>query len=540
MDDLKLYGGPGSGKTESGLRWTIERVEDGADVHGVAFVSYTNAAVDEAKSRVAETFGISDPDKELPYSRTLHSLCYRALGISGQDWNAEQRIKDFGQQYGYDVAATRRSADEEGVEGIRDAAGRDAVMLAVWEFGRQRLITHPYEAYRAFQEYDPDGTALIGFPRFKQFVSDYEEWKHKGCLRDYTDLLLELLERPVSLPVSVAVIDEAQDLSPLMWAAADILFADAPLRAVLGDDDQAIYSFGGADPLLMNKRPARQVVKLTQSHRLPRTVCEAAHGIISQNDNREPKDLQPRDYEGSAASAYDLSELPLSAGSWFLLVRNWRLKEQFTDWLEAHGLPYRIAGNRYSPWSERGPRQAAAAILTLSQGGIVSLGDLAALAKKTPAGNSKKTGAWVYGAKTTLEEKAADRPSREVSWRDLFRYGMTEEGFTRVMRGDLTLLEKHISDRDLRTYAAAQRAGTWAQPVRVTVGSIHSVKGRQADNVAVLAGCTAAPARGMLWPWRAEEERRVGYVGITRARERFYSLKAWPDDGVFPWNVCAV
>src|SRR5688572_13480863 len=112
MDDLKLYGGPGSGKTHSGIEWLIERVNEGADVNAAAFVSYTNAAVNEAKERVAETFGIFDPDKELPYSRTLHSLCFRALGVSGDGWNAEEKIKEFGQQCGYDVVPTRRKADE--------------------------------------------------------------------------------------------------------------------------------------------------------------------------------------------------------------------------------------------------------------------------------------------------------------------------------------------------------------------------------------------------------------------------------------------
>lgn len=540
MDDLKLYGPPGTGKTYSGLSWLEDRVNEGADLFRTAFVSYTNAAVDEAKDRLCERFGVSSDD--LPYTKTVHALCKKVLGITGSGWLADDRVTEFGEEYGYDLKSGRAARGDDDLEAIREKGGRDAPYLKVWEFVRHRLIEDIDNGWEAYADYDPEGVAFVTCGRFRGFVEDYERWKNENALRDYTDLLTEFLANPQALSVSVAVVDECQDMSPLLWAVTDRLFARAEFRASLGDDDQCLYSYAGAVPSLMNNRQARHQVKLEKSYRLPRAVTRAALAIIEQNEGREPKRITPTDEEGEVGEAHFIEDLPLLNGeSWHVLVRNWKIAQQIVPRLEEEGIPYRYGGDtRYSPWSERGPLRAVRTLLRLSEGEVVTLHDLWPLIQKSGSQRGDKPGAWTYGVKRKLEAEASESPERPVSWRDLMPLGMTLWGFERVMKRDLTVLTRDVSQRDLLTYDAALKRGTLGKPVLTTVTSVHGDKGREATNVVASTGCTGMTARALLRPWRIEEERRVAYVAATRAKKRLFVLPASPDDGVYEWDVMEV
>lgn len=548
MDTLKLYGPPGTGKTYSGIEWLVKQVETGGaagaagaavDVRQAAFVSFTNAACDEARSRVCERFGV-EPD-EVPYCATLHALAKRALPVEGRDWLADDHLAEFAKEHGFDLKPPRKrgAADPDDMGSVAEAEGRDAPLLHVWDFGRHRRLSDPAEALRAYRAYDPDGAMLVEFPRFRKFAGDYESWKRQEGLLDYTDLLVLAVERGCRVPAAVAVVDEAQDLSPLLWAAADSLFAETARRATLGDDDQALYSFQGAAPELMNDRPAGEVVKLRQSYRLPRRVCELATRVIGRNRNRTEKETVAREEEGSVHRAAGLSGLEWTNGeSWFLLIRNWKFFAESVAALEARGVPYRCAGGRkYSPWSDRGPLRAVRALLALAAGARIRLSELLPLVEKTPSQVGSRPGAWVFGAKKRIEELAGRSPGATCSLLDLPRLGLTESGFDAIVDRDLHLLAGHVSDRDRAAYENAIKAGNWDRPVTVTVGSMHGAKGQEADHVAAYMACTGAPLRSLTRPHRREEENRISYVTITRARKSFTAVQARLADGGHPYEV---
>lgn len=540
MDDLLLYGPPGTGKTTSGLKWLEKRVDEGADIYRAAFVSYTKAAVEEANERLGERFGVN-PETELPYSRTLHSLCVKTLGLR-DDWLADDKLDQFAEEYGYSLKPAKKSTPDDDLETMREKEGEDAPYLRIWDFARHRLIPDAEAGWDAFTDYDPDGAAFVRRSQFESFVEDYEKWKQENCLRDYTDLLTEYLDNPTALPVSVAVVDECQDLSPLLWSVADHLFAEAEFRATLGDDDQAVYSFSGAVPRLMNQRSTRHRVKLSQSYRLPRAITRAALSIIEQNEDREPKEIIPLDVEGVAERVSFLEDLELlNNESWFVLCRNWKLLDQILPTFEQEGIPYRIGGGRrYSPWSDKGPLRAARAILRLSAGQTLTMGELWPLVQKTGTQRGEKVGVWEWGFKKRLENRVVEMPDARLTWRDLGDLGMTRWGFERVMRRDFSVLTREVSERDLRTYQNALKRGTLEREVRISVGSMHGSKGKEADNVVALMACTGGPARAMLRPWRAEEERRVAYVAATRAKRAFYGLRVRAAGGVFPYEILGV
>jgi superfamily I DNA/RNA helicase len=337
------------------------------------------------------------------------------------------------------------------------------------------------------------------------------------------------------LPVSAVVIDEAQDLSPAQWMVAEKLFAGAEQSACFADDDQAIFSFQGAEPDLFNSRSAKRQVLLEQSWRLPRAVCEVALRVINQNRNRVPKIIRPLDTEGEARRVSHLNELDFANGeSWLILIRNWRFLAEIVSWLEAQGLPYRVpSAQHYCPWDEKGPFNAARSVLDLAEGREISLTDLAVLVGKTRVETEKAAGAWRYGSKKRLTDLATAEPYGRVGLRELLTLGLTDTGLARILNNDLSLLEG-VSVRDRDAYGNALREGRFGQEPRIRVSSIHGMKGDEAENVVVLEACSNAPYRNLQDQDRREEEIRLQYVAVTRAKKRVYALQGWAGQ---PWII---
>jgi superfamily I DNA/RNA helicase len=336
------------------------------------------------------------------------------------------------------------------------------------------------------------------------------------------------------------VIDEAQDLSPLMWAVVDRMFAAAEFRAILGDDDQALYCFSGASPELLNGRQARQIIKLTHSYRLAAPTVRAALALIGRNRNREPKDLYPADHAGETGYAHSLSDLDLLSGeTWFLQVRNWALFEQLAQQLEGRGIPYLArGGRRHSPWRSETALRAVRALVRLIDRQPVTLTDVWALTRFGHSERGEKAGIWTWGAKSRISERATREPGASVQWHDLGDLGMTPNGVrTLLSHAPFGVLTRELSDRDLAAYTEAWQRGNLSREARVEVGSCHGFKGAEADRQVTVSGCTGRPYRALYDGERVEEERRVAYVALTRARYGSYVLTPRPAPGVYPWEV---
>jgi superfamily I DNA/RNA helicase len=533
--DLKLYGPPGTGKTTNGIDWLARMVDAGCDPYRLGFVSFTNVACNVARERLAERLDIAPENFE--FCRTLHSCAKRALGIGGEDWNqsASSRVRKFGEEYGYDLIPSKRGGEGEDLEDLQATTGQDGPLLAIWDYGRNRLIRDPRAAFEAWRALNYEDAGRIDYYRYLDLVRDWERDKQANGRKDFTDLLLGVADADTWLPVSAVAIDEAQDLSPAQWMVAEKLFAGAERSACFADDDQAIFSFQGAEPGLFNSRVARERVLLEQSYRLPRAVCEIALRVINRNQNRVKKTIRPKPINGEARRVNHLGECDFGNGeTWLILIRNWRFLAEIVSWLEAQGFPYRVpSGRHYSPWDEKGPFRAAQSVLELAEGREISLGELAVLVGKTRAETSKTPGAWRYGTKGKLEEHAASDPTGRVGLRELLQLGLTDTGLARILNNDLSLLDG-VSVRDRDAYSNALREGRFGQEPKIRATSIHGAKGDEADNVVVLEACSQAPYRNLQDPDRCEEEVRLMYVALTRAKSRVLALRGWSGN---PWLI---
>jgi DNA helicase-2/ATP-dependent DNA helicase PcrA len=358
-------------------------------------------------------------------------------------------------------------------------------LLALNHLGRHRLV-----GLRTMMDNsdDPD----LEWELARWFTEAYRAWKTKEGLIDYTDLLTEYLRRGDPLSADVLFVDEAQDLSKLQWAVVDKLGARVPRVYLAGDDDQAIFTWAGASAHEFNRRPAAEVRVLDRSWRCPRQVMNLARTITDQIEERTPKDVKPRNSEGEVTDAVQLTDDLLVSGRCFVLYRHHHRGRALAKVLDDLAVAYAGAG---SPLSDHRIQLALQAWNRWERGEKASLAQTqAVLNLADPA---------------YLRVRETEGP---LTGPEAIRDFKNQEVF-QVLRAPR---------RDWLWRCLEQRGWTDLLQPRVTLQSIHQAKGQEADTVVLDLELSRKAWEGMLR--QADDEHRVWYVGVTRARERLIRL----------------
>ena len=471
-----ILGGPGAGKTTRLLDILESELERGVPSDRIAFVSFTKQATREATRRARERFDLEDRD--LPHFRTVHSLAYRELGLDNRtvmgdpDYRAISR--SLGMRFGgYFDAAAGPATDLSG-----DALSH------VCGYARSCRIS----LADAWHAVGPD----LDWHTLKLFDDTLEAYKRASDKRDYADMLALYPERCAPLHLEVAIVDEAQDLSAAQWAVVDHAFSGADRLYVAGDDDQAIYGWSGADVARFLDM-AGDVELLPISHRLPESVFALADRTVRAIRHRREKRWRSNGERGLVERIVDPGSVDLSEGTWMLLARNRYLTEQFEAEATDQAVVYRTS-TRCSVDLEH-----VRAILTwerLRKGEGAGNEDLQALAKCLP-------GLVVSEAPGLRRfEDLGIAPDQPI-WHDAL------EGI------DLLTREYYLS--------ILRRGRRLQDPPKVYIGTIHSVKGGEADNVLLRTDMAYRTHRG--YEQSPDEEHRVFYVGMTRARHNLFLME---------------
>ncbi len=502
-----IVGPPGTGKTATALGIVADEVRGGVLPASLAFMSFTRAAVMEARSRVAQASGL--PPSSWPWFRTVHSTAFALLGVARGAVMTDEAWGEFGRRHGYQF--TRQgglAADENGIHAMKKRTLGDQLRyLHFW--GRNRLL-------------DPDlalaRTELVEIrPReFGTFIDRLDGFKAEKRLMDFCDLLEDVLRRGLRPDVRVALVDEAQDLSPLQIAVVESWFGDCERWYVLGDEDQAIYSFNGADPswiLALDQETRGRV--LTQSHRVPAAVFEIADQIVRRNVARLDKAYFPTGEPGKVHRLSEARAIEMIDGtqSTFVLARNRMFLVPYARALIERRVPFVVdGGGAPSPFSTPGIGIALRAARELVAPGaedrMFEAVDVATFLEFVPsAGNALLP----RGVKARLKTATARVTPRGL---DLLRLvdAMRERGAASVMT-KLTREQREYFQGILNRY------GGVPEPV-VRLTSIHGAKGAEADLVIVVPDMT--PETMLSYRSRRQEtresENRVFYVAVTRAR----------------------
>jgi DNA helicase-2/ATP-dependent DNA helicase PcrA len=355
-------------------------------------------------------------------------------------------------------------------------------------------------------EIDNDG---LPWNEVQRVATALETFKAKRGLLDYTDMLTQFVAHDNDARLQKLFVDEAQDLSSLQWSVVDLLARSADRVVVAGDDDQAIYPWAGADvEHLIGMQGEARV--LGQSYRCPPVIQKLSDKIIKQVAHRRPKKWRAKPGgDGEILQETSFANADISGqGSVLILARNvFIINKQIEPMLRAEGIIYE--------------RNGASSIKPSLLRAIVTWEDLRR-ERPVTVGEARRmydyisTGAEGVrrGYKKRMEEH--DDPDEGVSMRDLREHWGLAADSSQVWHEALDKLPQG----DMSYMLAALRRGEKlrGETPRVRLSTIHSAKGGEADHVVLMKEMAERPYQEM--HARPDDERRVFYVGVTRAREK--------------------
>jgi len=507
---LRYFGPPGTGKTTTLLNLVDDALSGGMSANDIGYFAYTRKASMEARDRAVDRFNL-DADKEFTYFRTLHSLAFRLLGMTSSDVLSEKHLKDFSERVGADLSQGAQLTEDGGFSVFKS----DHPIMRVIDLARTTELG-PEAAYNCSQIHEPRHF-------FMHVYEEYDAFKKQNNLTDFTDMLVNLSERPEIFPhFKLCFVDEAQDLTPLQWRVVDILDKKSDRMFIAGDDDQGIYAWAGADIHRFISLPGGSEV-LSQSYRIPRSIWEVAQKVSGRIKQRQPKTWSPRQADGVVERTYDTYGLEFPPDSEWLVMAQanymlsdiaWDLKRQGV-FFERFGEPSlgKKVRNAIFSWNH----------LTSKNNGEISLQEAQNLFNHIATGERGIT----RGGKTLLKASHED---------DTFTFGVLSEHFgldIGLQTDWQTALDK-IKPED-RAYAEVllSRGVDISKRPKVRLSTIHGAKGGEADNVLLYLDLTGKALEEM--ERNPDNANRVLYVGITRARERL--ILKLPEDLQRGWSI---
>ncbi|MFF4461722.1 ATP-dependent DNA helicase UvrD2 [Streptomyces mirabilis] len=524
-----VLAGAGTGKTRAITHRIAYGVRAGIlQPSSVLAVTFTNRAAGEMRGRLRQ-LGAGGVQARTFHSAALRQLQYfwpKAVG------GGLPRLIDRKIQLVADAAAACRIRLDRGEL-------RDVTAEIEWSKVTQTVPADYAAAAAKTGRLSPRDPAEIA-----QLYATYEDLKRDRAVIDFEDVLLltvAILQDRHDIAEQVRsqyqhfVVDEYQDVSPLQQRLLELWLGERDSLCVVGDASQTIYSFTGATPdhLLdfRTRHPGATVVKLVRDYRSSPQVVHLANGLLSQARGRAadhrlelisqrapgPEPVyaeytdEPTEAEGAARRIRDLIASGIPAGEIAILFRTNSQSEIYEQALADAGVPYQLRGaERFFDRPE--VRKAGAALRAAARFGANDslLDDVVDLPSQVRAVLS--------GEGWTSQPPAGSGAVRE-RWESLAALVHLAQDFAAAKQG--ATLGDLVAELDER--ASAQHAPTVQG---VTLASLHSAKGLEWD-VVFLVGV----AEGMMpityakTDEQIEEERRLLYVGVTRAREHL--LVSW-------------
>jgi DNA helicase II / ATP-dependent DNA helicase PcrA len=506
---FRYFGPPGTGKTTTLLNQVDALLAGGMSPNDIGYFAFTRKAAHEARDRAVERFNL-DPEKDFQYFRTLHSLAFQVLGMSGAEVLGDKGLRGFSEETGVDLSTS--GSEHIADDGFMLMKSNNPIMRA-FDLARNTLRGTQY-AYNITDLHIP-------FYEFEHLYKEYERFKLINGLKDFTDMMVELSEKPGNIPfLKVVFLDEAQDLTPLQWKVAHHLNDRSDRMFVAGDDDQGIYRWAGADINYFVGLPGGSEV-LSQSYRVPRSVHAVADSVVQRIRSRQKKIWMPRREEGSVERTYDASTVSFGDDEWLVLAQANYMLDELADRLTSSGHYFERKG---SPSIKKTIRSAISSWNHLQQspGHEISLKEAINLYDHMSSGGGRLK----RGAKKMLS--GADE-------QDLFTMAVLRQHFGLETPGDTwDVALDRIGDED-RAYATAllNRGINIFEKPKIKLSTIHGAKGGEADNVLLFTDLSGKALKEM--EKNPDDAHRVLYVGMTRAKQNL--VLKMPEDSQRGWAI---
>jgi len=486
MQIEKIFGPPGSGKTTFLLDIVHMELENGVPPEKIGYLSFTRKAATEARDRALLKFPHLNQDTDFPWFRTLHSLAYRVLSVRTQDMMSPMDYKAFAVESGIEI----------GVE-----SGEEEFMVKVDNPILNEINIARIKGLDLHTHYNQSAMGIEWF-HFEYVERAYRHYKDSNALMDFTDLLEQSVNSPNLLPaLEVLIIDEAQDLSRLQWALVMGLADKADRVFLAGDDDQAVYSWAGADVKSFLDLEGKITI-LDQSYRVPAKVHALANSVVNRIRERQPKTWNPRQEEGSVQYYNDFTHVDITSGDWLVLAATNYLLTDMHSWIKSQGLLF----------ERHGQRSISESVLTavvgwesLRRGNAVPFLTVKAIYKHLGSGFIKHGYKGLKGA----SEEALYSMDKLKNEHGLLTDLIWHQALTKI-------------GEEQRDYIIAmlRRGMKITGKVPIKLSTIHGAKGGEADKVLLLSDLSTRFAKE--YQRNSDDINRLLYVGITRAKQELH------------------
>lgn len=592
---LLIVAGAGSGKTRV-LTNRVAYLLSEKRIHpwNILAITFTNKAAREMKDRI---HALAGAEAEEIWISTFHSMCVRILrrDIDRLGYNRNFTILDSSDQ----LTVIKQILKEKNLDpkqvpprGLLNRISNAKNQLQSARDMKERAQSHMDELAA-------------------EIFESYQDKLRTNQSLDFDDLLTETVRLFRQVPEVLDYyrrkfqyihVDEYQDTNHVQYVLVRLLAEHHRNLCVVGDSDQSIYRFRGADitNILHFERdyPEAQVIKLEQNYRSTQTILKAANGVIARNTERKPKDLWTKNASGEPVQLYEAENEHEEAyfvadtvvkerkdgkdyKSFAVLYRTNAQSRVLEEVFMKSNIPYRMVGGlkfyerkeikdllaylrlivnpdddlslrRVINVPKRGIGQATVDKIAAfaDQQGISMMRALLeveaiGLSNRFLRPLEKFTGL-IKELNAMLEYLSAGELTEEVlektGYREELKKEETVEAASRLENIDEFLsvtreFEEKNEDKSLVAFLTdlalisdvdTLEDDTEAPEDAVTLMTLHSAKGLEFPQV-FLVGMEEGifpHSRTLDDPEELEEERRLAYVGITRAEEKLYLTRA--------------
>jgi len=313
------------------------------------------------------------------------------------------------------------------------------------------------------------------------FVRAYAEWKRTYGYYDFTDMLERAAKGGIRPDAEVVFVDEAQDLSPLQWAVVDKICKRAHEVHIAGDDDQAIYTWSGADPHGMARFTDRHKGHshvLSLSHRLPVAVHERSQALINRILFRVDKAFNSRGHVGLVRVHGSINSVDIRHGQDTLLLgRTHSVLREVEQSLIERRIPYTRESGRPGMYQNK-------------------------FAAGVRAFNKLKRGERLTDGERNAIFNVGSNDTKSALERNDYNHIVSQPFYIAL----------HVPARVIDFY---QDADLDSEPT-IRLSTIHASKGHEAEQVILLTDMTTRVQQTA--EKAPDDEIRVFYVGMTRSK----------------------
>lgn len=539
----RYMAGPGTGKTFTLLELVRREAEEhGTRIGDVAFATFARSQAEDVKNRIRTVYPDAKPDEVNAAVLTVHAAALRACR-SGGILDADARIiqeglkrdsryfEEFATAHNlpYDPARARRiDPDDDRAAGKDEPPGNALFKIA-------RYITGQYTwgPEHADNALNATGTHIpSGYGDRPELLAAWAEYKTDNGLYEHDDYIRLAINENAPAPAPVMILDEYQDMSPSQAVLSETWRQSGEVLRVYvaGDPNQAIYGFRGADPIFLEKigGPVEDIGAtaggpVPVSRRCPAAIVRAADLVLGGRSNMAPRSaggvVEVRHpYDGAEFAAL-VANLQRAYGAVMVLARYQRDARRLSKALTAAGLPHSALNpGRVTPWQKA--RTGAGAMVDPAE--VLAALDAIDVYQRTghpwtlergPA-EALAAGGRLRARPETVRAALVSNQSIHIAdaigW-----FGIApERGIARILAAGALDFREDFGRGFLAAFDRRDRPNRTA----IAVDTIHAAKGREAPAVVLHTGYLKTRAADY-WasPAIAAEERRVYYVGITRA-----------------------